>query len=208
MPCCFVILCLKKKNISLIFDKFVSSIVCANSVQFSPISLKQAQCVIVYFLGPILLKQVKGHSPPSGKIWVCKKDIKICHYISFVLLLYPSLTSKFLSYALAVHDIQYNRFYSQLKCKIVFENSVNCVTGLSASPVFSYTEYFYIGCCAKFEKWGMSLTLVQYSLCSFWQMFVMVITFTYSSHASLSKIWCNFVLSGGITTDYITNHIK
>ena len=134
-----------------------------------------------------------------------QKDIKICHYISFVLLLNPSLTSKFLSYALAVHDIQYNMFYSQLKCTM-FENSVNCVTGQSA-PFFIYRVFLHWLLC-KIRKWGMSLTLVQYSLCSFWQMFVMVITFTYSSHASLSKIWCNFVLSGGITTDYITNHIK
>ena len=67
-----------------------------------------------------------------------QKDIKICRYISFVLLLYPSLTSKFLSYALAVHDIQYNKFYSQLKCTM-FENSVNCVTGQSA-------PFFHIPC--------------------------------------------------------------
>ena len=63
-----------------------------------------------------------------------QKDIKICHYISFVLFLYPSLTSKFLSYALAVRDMQHNRFYSQLKCTM-FENSVNCVTDQSA-PCF------------------------------------------------------------------------
>ena len=71
----------------------------------------------------------------AGKFEFAKRH-KICHFISFVLLLFPSQTPKFLSYiALAVHDIQHNRFYSQLKCTM-FENSVNCVTGQPA-PFFS-----------------------------------------------------------------------
>ena len=129
------------------------------------------------------------HEPHLYHIWVIlhqagkfAKRHKNMSLYSFVLLLYPSLTSKFLSYALAAHDIQYNRFYSQLKCTM-FENIVNCVT--ANQPRFFIYRVFLHWLLCKIRKWGMSLTLVQYSLCSFWQMFVMVITFTYSSHAPL-----------------------
>ena len=99
--------------------------------------------------------------------------------------------------------MQHKRFYRHFKC-VLIEVSVNCIDYGQISPVLSYTAYFYIDYLAKSENvaypepWS-SIHNVHVGF---------DVTFTYFFHVSLSKIWYNFVLSGGNATDCMTNHIK